>query len=58
MDSCCSEFSAPSSGLSCSASSTSDSLGFPPVSEHSYGVRPGRRVHDVVRTAPQYIQDT
>jgi group II intron reverse transcriptase/maturase len=29
----------------------------PTFSEHSYGFRPGRRAHDAVREAQQYIQD-
>lgn len=29
----------------------------PTFSEHSYGFRPGRRAHDAVRAAQQYIQD-
>lgn len=29
----------------------------PMFSEQSYGFRPGRRAHDAVRVAQQYIQD-
>jgi group II intron reverse transcriptase/maturase len=29
----------------------------PTFSEHSHGFRPGRRAHDAVRTAQQYVQD-
>ncbi len=29
----------------------------PTFSEHSYGFRPGRRAHDAVREAQQYVQD-